>query len=47
MQLLTGINHVAIMTKDLDRFAAFYADVLEARASGFLAPVPIEMAAFR
>lgn len=30
MQLLSGINHVAIMTEDLDRFAAFYTDVLEA-----------------
>ena len=30
MQLLTGINHVAIMTEDLDRFTAFYTDVLEA-----------------
>jgi len=30
VQLLTGINHVAIMTEDLDRFTAFYTDVLEA-----------------
>lgn len=30
MQLLSGINHVAIMTADLDRFTAFYTDVLEA-----------------
>lgn len=31
MQLLTGINHVAIMTGDLDRFVAFYTEVLDAR----------------
>jgi catechol 2,3-dioxygenase-like lactoylglutathione lyase family enzyme len=30
VQLTTGINHVAIMTEDLDRFVAFYTDVLEA-----------------
>jgi catechol 2,3-dioxygenase-like lactoylglutathione lyase family enzyme len=30
MQLTTGINHVAIMTEDLDRFVAFYTDVLGA-----------------
>ncbi|MGH3615325.1 MAG: VOC family protein [Pseudonocardia sp.] len=30
MQLLTGINHVAIMTEDLDRFIDFYTGVLEA-----------------
>lgn len=30
MQLTTGINHVAIMTQDLDRFTAFYTDVLGA-----------------
>jgi len=30
VQLLTGINHVAIMTEDLDRFTAFYTDVLDA-----------------
>jgi catechol 2,3-dioxygenase-like lactoylglutathione lyase family enzyme len=31
MPLLTGINHVAIVTEDLDRFVAFYTRVLEAR----------------
>ena len=30
MALLTGINHVAIMTGDLDRFIAFYTEALEA-----------------
>ncbi len=30
MQLLDGINHVAIMTEDLDRFTAFYSEVLKA-----------------
>lgn len=30
MQLTTGINHVAIMTADVDRFVAFYTEVLEA-----------------
>jgi catechol 2,3-dioxygenase-like lactoylglutathione lyase family enzyme len=27
MSLLTGINHVAVMTDDLDRFVDFYTDV--------------------
>ncbi len=27
MTLLTGLNHVAVMTADLDRFVAFYTDV--------------------
>jgi catechol 2,3-dioxygenase-like lactoylglutathione lyase family enzyme len=31
MQLLSGINHVATMTEDLDRFVAFYTDVVGAR----------------
>lgn len=31
MQLLTGINHVAVLTADLDRFVAFYTGTLEAR----------------
>lgn len=30
MPLTTGVNHVAIMTADLDRFIAFYRDVFEA-----------------
>lgn len=30
MKLLTGINHVAIMTEDVDRFVAFYTEVFEA-----------------
>lgn len=30
VQLTTGINHVAILTQDLDRFTAFYTDVLGA-----------------
>ena len=30
MALLTGINHVAIMTEDLERFVGFYTDALEA-----------------
>ena len=30
MPLVTGINHVAIMTEDVDRFCAFYADVFGA-----------------
>ena len=29
MDLLTGINHVAVVTEDLDRFVAFYTDVFE------------------
>ena len=31
MNLLTGINHVAVMTEDLDRFVDFYTDVFESR----------------
>jgi catechol 2,3-dioxygenase-like lactoylglutathione lyase family enzyme len=29
VHLLTGINHVAVLTEDLDRFVAFYRDVFE------------------
>jgi catechol 2,3-dioxygenase-like lactoylglutathione lyase family enzyme len=29
MQLVTGINHVAVMTEDLDRFIDFYTGVFE------------------
>ena len=29
MTLLSGVNHVAVMTTDLDRFVAFYRDVFE------------------
>ena len=28
--LLTGINHVAVLTKDTDRLHAFYRDVFDA-----------------
>jgi catechol 2,3-dioxygenase-like lactoylglutathione lyase family enzyme len=31
VQLTTGINHVAIITEDIDRFAGFYTEVFEAR----------------
>ena len=31
MQLVTGINHVAIMTEDVDRFSDFYTEVFGAR----------------
>lgn len=31
MTLLTGINHVAIMTEDVDRFVAFYTEVFDAK----------------
>lgn len=30
MNLLTGINHAAIVTPDLDRFVSFYVDVFDA-----------------
>jgi len=30
VQLTTGINHVAIMTEDVDRFVAFYTEVFDA-----------------
>jgi catechol 2,3-dioxygenase-like lactoylglutathione lyase family enzyme len=29
MQLLSGVNHVAVLTADLDRFVDFYVDVFE------------------
>jgi catechol 2,3-dioxygenase-like lactoylglutathione lyase family enzyme len=29
MQLLSGVNHVAVLTDDIDRFVAFYRDVFE------------------
>jgi catechol 2,3-dioxygenase-like lactoylglutathione lyase family enzyme len=29
MSLLAGVNHVAVMTADLDRFVAFYRDVFD------------------
>jgi catechol 2,3-dioxygenase-like lactoylglutathione lyase family enzyme len=29
MQLLTGVNHVAVLTDDLDRFVEFYTDVFD------------------
>ena len=32
--LLDGINHVAILTSDTDRFAAFYGDVFGAEVDG-------------
>ena len=31
--LLNGVNHVAILTKDIDRLRAFYEEVFEAPAS--------------
>jgi catechol 2,3-dioxygenase-like lactoylglutathione lyase family enzyme len=32
--LLDGINHVGMITNDIDRFVAFYAEVFEATVSG-------------
>jgi catechol 2,3-dioxygenase-like lactoylglutathione lyase family enzyme len=29
MDLLTGVNHIAVLTTDLDRFVEFYTDVFE------------------
>ena len=29
MTTLTGVNHVAVMTADLDRFVDFYVDVFD------------------
>jgi catechol 2,3-dioxygenase-like lactoylglutathione lyase family enzyme len=29
MPLLTGVNHVAVLTEDLDRFLAFYTEVFD------------------
>ena len=29
MTMLDGVNHVAVLTADLDRFIAFYRDVFE------------------
>jgi catechol 2,3-dioxygenase-like lactoylglutathione lyase family enzyme len=33
MDLLAGVNHVAVMTADLDRFVAFYTDVFDAEVA--------------
>jgi catechol 2,3-dioxygenase-like lactoylglutathione lyase family enzyme len=30
VKLIRGLNHIAVMTEDLNRFAAFYAQVFEA-----------------
>jgi catechol 2,3-dioxygenase-like lactoylglutathione lyase family enzyme len=32
--LLNGVNHVAILTNDTERLAAFYRDVFEAEVDG-------------
>ena len=32
--LLNGVNHVAVLTQDTDRFHAFYRDVFDAKVSG-------------
>jgi catechol 2,3-dioxygenase-like lactoylglutathione lyase family enzyme len=34
--LLNGVNHVAILTNDTDRLAAFYREVFEAEVGGQL-----------
>ena len=34
--LLNGVNHVAIVTNDTDRFVAFYRDVFDAEVEGQL-----------
>ena len=36
--LLDGINHVAILTKDTDRFVAFYSEVFGATVDGQVRP---------
>ena len=36
--LLDGINHVAILTKDTDRFVAFYSEVFDATVDGQMHP---------
>ena len=36
MPATTGINHLAVVTEDLDRFVGFYADVLGARVTAVL-----------
>jgi catechol 2,3-dioxygenase-like lactoylglutathione lyase family enzyme len=36
--LLDGINHVAILTKDTDRFVAFYSEVFGATVDGQVEP---------
>jgi catechol 2,3-dioxygenase-like lactoylglutathione lyase family enzyme len=38
--LLNGVNHVAVLTKDTDRFHAFYREVFEATVSHDLAVAP-------
>lgn len=38
--LLNGVNHVAVLTKDSDRFHTFYRDVFEATVSHDMAIGP-------
>jgi catechol 2,3-dioxygenase-like lactoylglutathione lyase family enzyme len=38
--LLNGVNHVAVLTKDTDRFHAFYREVFDATVSHDLAVAP-------
>ena len=35
LMLLNGFNHVAILTRDTQRFVDFYRDVFEAEVDGF------------
>jgi catechol 2,3-dioxygenase-like lactoylglutathione lyase family enzyme len=35
MSLVTGLNHVAVITRDLDRFAGFYREVFDASFEEF------------
>src|SRR5687768_10109350 len=38
--LLNGFNHVAILTKDTDRFVAFYRDIFGADVDGQVEEMP-------
>lgn len=45
--MLAGFDHVAVLTKDLDRFVSFYEDVFGARGEARLADDGLEMVVLR
>lgn len=44
---LAGIDHVAVLTSDLDRFVTFYEEVFDARVEGRLADDGLRMVVLR
>lgn len=45
--MLAGFDHVAVLTRDLDRFVSFYEDVFGARGEARLADDGLEMVVLR